>query len=110
MASASLGACLYCPFKASVASLLNKGGAVNFPVAVLQTISAFVIFVAGYLMLLVSIICALVLASCIYKGGQIVQAYTVRPCQALVVEGNRQRRAFKGESGKPGLGSEGGVV
>ena len=44
----------------------------SFPVIVIQTLSAFVIFVAGYLMLLVSIICALILASCIYKGGRII--------------------------------------
>ncbi len=44
----------------------------SFPVTVIQTLSAFIIFVAGYLMLLVSIICALVLASCIYEGGRII--------------------------------------
>ena len=59
----------------------------SFPVAVLQTISAFVIFVAGCLMLFASIICALVLASCIYKGGRTIKAYTVRTCQTLEVEG-----------------------
>ena len=44
----------------------------SFPVIVIQTLSAFVIFVAGYLMLLVSIICVFILANCIYKGGRII--------------------------------------
>ena len=44
----------------------------SFPVTVIQTLSAFVIFAAGYLMLLLSIICATVLASCIYEGGRII--------------------------------------
>jgi hypothetical protein len=48
-------------------------------VAVIQTLSAFIIFVAGYLVLLIMIICLLVLASCIYKDGRLLRAYTVRP-------------------------------
>jgi len=59
----------------------------NFPVTVLQALSAFVIFVAGYLMFFASIICALILATCIYKGGRIIKAYTVRTCQTLEAEG-----------------------
>lgn len=55
-----------------MAQLPDKGGSMSFPVAVIQTLSAFVIFVAGYLVLFVSIICALVLASCIYQGGRII--------------------------------------
>jgi hypothetical protein len=38
----------------------------SFAVTVMQTLSAFVIFVAGFVVLLVAIICAVVLASGIY--------------------------------------------
>ena len=44
----------------------------SFPVTVIQTLSAFVIFAAGYFVLLVSIICVLFLASSIYEGGRII--------------------------------------
>ena len=50
----------------------------SFPVTVLQTLSAFVIFVAGYLMLFASIIGTVVLASCVYEGSRFIRAYTVR--------------------------------
>jgi hypothetical protein len=64
----------------------------SIPVTVIQTFSALLLFVAGYLILLVSIVCALVLASCIYKGGRLLRAYTVRPaCRLLVQAGFRQR-------------------
>jgi hypothetical protein len=55
-----------------MAQLPNKGESMSFPVIVIQTLAAFAIFVAGYFMLLVSIICVLVLAGCIYKGGRII--------------------------------------
>jgi len=51
----------------------------SFPISMIQTLSAFVIFVAAYIALLVATICVLVLASCIYKGGRLMKAYTVRP-------------------------------
>lgn len=64
----------------------------SIPVTVIQTFSALLLFVAGYLILLVSIVCALVLASCIYKGGRLLRAYTVRPaCRSLVQGGLHQR-------------------
>jgi hypothetical protein len=50
----------------------------SFSVTVIQTLSAFVIFVAAYLVVLVAIICGLVLASCIHKGGRLMKAYTLR--------------------------------
>ena len=52
--------------------------AMNFAATVMQTLAAFFIFLAGYLVLLVATICVVVLASGIYKGGQLVKAYTVR--------------------------------
>jgi hypothetical protein len=75
----SVGASLYCPFATTVAQLAYREGSMGFPVAVIQTLSAFTIFVAGYLVLLIMIICLLVVASCIYKGGRLLKAYTVRP-------------------------------
>ena len=50
----------------------------SFPVTMIQTLSAVAIFAAGYLVLLVAAIFVLVLASCIYKGGRLLKAYTVR--------------------------------
>ena len=50
----------------------------DFLTALLQMISAFVIFVAGYLVLMVSVIVSFVLATCIYKGGCLARAYTVK--------------------------------
>jgi hypothetical protein len=61
-----------------MAQSVHKGTAMSFVVTLMQTLSAFVIFVAGYLVFLVAIICAVVLASGIYKGGQLMKAYTVR--------------------------------
>jgi hypothetical protein len=58
----------------------------NFPVAVLQTLSAFVIFIAGYFLLFASIICALVLASSMYTGGRFLKAYAMRTSQAIEAE------------------------
>ena len=52
--------------------------AMSFAVIVMQTLAAFVIFLAGYLVLLVATICVVVLATGIYKGGQLVKAYSVR--------------------------------
>src|SRR5580704_2497678 len=61
-------------------SIIPQGGPpMGLSVAVIQTLSAFIIFVAGYLVLLIMIICLLVLASCIYKDGRLLRAYTVRP-------------------------------
>jgi hypothetical protein len=50
----------------------------DFPAGLLQTISAFVIFALGYLALLLSIVVCFVIATCIYKGGSLALAYTVR--------------------------------
>jgi hypothetical protein len=66
----------------------------NIPVTVIQTFSALLIFVAGYLILLVSIICALVLASCVYKGGRLLRAYTVRPACRLLAQGGLRQRSI----------------
>lgn len=61
-------------------------------VTVLQTLSAFVIFVAGYLTLLVATVCMLVLATCVYKGGRLIKAYMVRiASQSLLEKGQHQR-------------------
>lgn len=49
----------------------------GFPLVLIQTLSAFVIFVAGYLLLFVLSACALALIACIYKGGCLAKAYTV---------------------------------
>jgi hypothetical protein len=48
----------------------------GFPLVVIQTLSAFVIFVAGYLLLFVMIVCVLALVACVYKGGCLAKAYT----------------------------------
>jgi hypothetical protein len=50
----------------------------DFLTALLQMFSAFAIFVAGYLALMFSVILCFVLATCIYKGGCLARAYTVR--------------------------------
>jgi hypothetical protein len=50
----------------------------SFPVSVIQTLSATVIFVAGYLVLFTVAIFILVLASCIYRGGRLMKAYMTR--------------------------------
>jgi hypothetical protein len=49
----------------------------GFPLVLIQTLSAFVIFVAGYLLLFVIFACVLALIVCIYKGGCLAKAYTV---------------------------------
>jgi hypothetical protein len=55
----------------------------SFAVTVMQTLSAFVIFAAGFVVLLVATICAAVLAGGIYKACQLMRAHTVRtPCQS----------------------------
>jgi hypothetical protein len=55
----------------------------SFAVTVMQTLSAFVIFAAGFVALLVATICAAVLAGGIYKVCQLTWAYTVRTsCQS----------------------------
>lgn len=48
----------------------------GFPLVVIQTLSAFVIFLAGYLLLFVMFACVLALIACIYKGGCLAKAYT----------------------------------
>jgi hypothetical protein len=50
----------------------------SFAITVIQTLSAFVIFAAGFFALLIAAVCVLVLGSGIYKGGRLVTAYAVR--------------------------------
>lgn len=50
----------------------------SFPVTVIQTLSATVIFVVGYLALFAAVIFMLVLASCIYKCARLTNAYRAR--------------------------------
>ncbi len=50
--------------------------------AVLQVIAAFVIFLAGYLALLLFIIIGLLIAELIYEGARLGRAYTVK-CNSL---------------------------
>jgi hypothetical protein len=69
----------------------------SFAVTVMQTLSAFIIFVAGFLMLLVATLCAVVLASGIYKGGQLMRAYTVR----TVSESSAESRRIEGQLSEP---------
>src|SRR5579863_4332310 len=47
-----LGGWLYCPLAAYMAQLPNKEESMSLPVTLIQTLSAFVIFVAGYLITL----------------------------------------------------------
>ena len=61
----------------------------SFAVTVMQTLSAFIIFVAGFLMVLIATICVVVLASGIYKGGQLVRAYTVKTASQSSAEASR---------------------
>lgn len=72
----------------------------SFSVTVIQTVAAFIIFVAGYVMLLVSIICVSVLASCIYKGGRFMKAYTLRTYRTLEVENPTKNQVVNSEAGK----------
>jgi hypothetical protein len=44
----------------------------------LQMISAFVMFVAAYLVLMVSVVICFAIGACVYKGGCLARAYTVR--------------------------------
>jgi hypothetical protein len=48
------------------------------PVALIQMISAFAIFAVGYLALMLAVLICFFIASCIYKGGCLARAYTVR--------------------------------
>ena len=50
----------------------------DFLSALLQPISALLIFAAGYLVLLFSVVICFVIASCFYKCGSLARAYTVR--------------------------------
>ena len=61
-----------------MAQSAGRGDSMSFPVTAIQTLAAFAIFAAGYLVLLVAAIFVLVLASCIYRGGRLMNAYTVR--------------------------------
>lgn len=73
----------------------------SFAVTVIQTLSALVIFVVGYVMLLISVGCAVVLASCLYKGVRLMSVFTARSaCHALAGDGLRQRSALNDESTK----------
>jgi hypothetical protein len=75
-----------------MAQLAYRETGMSLAVTLMQTLSAFVIFVAGYLVVLVAAICVVVLASGIYKGGQLVKAYTVRiACQPSAEDGRHQR-------------------
>lgn len=47
-------------------------------IALLQTISAFVVFIVGYLALLLSVVICFALATCVYRGGCLAWAYTVK--------------------------------
>ena len=44
----------------------------------IQTIAAFLIFVAGYLVLMLSVVLCFVTVTCVYKGGCLARAYTAR--------------------------------
>jgi hypothetical protein len=44
----------------------------------IQTIAAFLIFIAGYLVLTLSVVMCFVIATCICKGTSLALAYTVR--------------------------------
>jgi hypothetical protein len=56
----------------------------SFAVTVMQTLSAFVIFVAACGVLFVATICTVVLAAGIYKVCQLIRAYTIRtPSQPM---------------------------
>jgi hypothetical protein len=73
----------------------------SFAVTIIQTLSAFAIFVAGYVMLLISVVCAVVLASCLHKGVRLMRAFIARSaCHALTGDGLRQRSALNDESTK----------
>ena len=50
----------------------------DFLSALLQPISALLIFAAGYLVLLFFVVICFVIASCFYKCGSLARAYTVR--------------------------------
>jgi hypothetical protein len=50
----------------------------DFLFALLQTISAIVVFVVGYLALLVSVVICFAIATCVYRGGCLAWAYTVK--------------------------------
>lgn len=50
----------------------------DFLTALLQTVAAFCIFVVGYLILMLSIVICLAIATCLYKGGCLARAYTTR--------------------------------
>src|SRR5580700_4085683 len=48
------------------------------PITLLQTISAFLMFVFGFLVLMVSLVVGFAIAICVYTGGCLTRAYTVR--------------------------------
>jgi hypothetical protein len=50
----------------------------DFPITLLQTISAFLIFVFGFLVLMFSVVVSFTIAICVYKGGCLARAYKVR--------------------------------
>ena len=81
--------------------LSYEGGAMSFAVTVIQTLSALVIFVVGYVTLLISVVCAVVLASCLYKGVRLTRAFIARSARhALAGDVLRQRSALNDESTK----------
>ena len=70
-----------------------------------QSLAALVIFVIGYLALLVSAIAALVLASLIYKGARLFWARAIQP--ALAVNGmpaNAEMLPSPSHEGSPRVG------
>jgi hypothetical protein len=82
----------------------------HFPVAVLQTLSAFVIFVAGYLILMASIICVSVLASFIYTSGRFMKAYAARNFRHATPRIASEAGSFDGGAENAVLRSDGGVL
>ena len=44
----------------------------------IQAIAAFLIFVVVYLVLMLSVVICFVISTCVYKGGCLARAYTVR--------------------------------
>jgi hypothetical protein len=50
----------------------------DFLTALLQTVAAFCIFVAGSLVLMLAVIICFILGTCLYKGGCMARAYTAR--------------------------------
>ena len=50
----------------------------DFLTALTQTFAAFGIFVAGYLVLMLSIVICFLIGTCLYKVGSLARAYTAR--------------------------------